>query len=288
MKLTHLLAISATWVSLATASYGSVLVSTGFDSGYTVGNIDTQSPTDTGMTGAYTVTNTSVASVNVVSSATTGYDLTYNVVGGGTISSGSNVATFKTDSGAAQTIFSRNLSTPITGQSVYLRYVIKPITASVSGSDDIGLTLAASGIYGLGEAAPSGGGSKAGIMMEWGNYATGGTALTSGAANLLVAELIWDGTRYSQAKFWLNPTAGSSGTADGTTAVNTSGPTSLTTFALKSANMTQYTEYAFDSVVLGTTWADVVAVPEPSTYAMLFAGVAMLLIGSRKRRSVNA
>lgn len=276
---TPLLALVAMAVIGAFSSIqGSVLVSTDFDSGYTVGNLDAQSPTNVGLTGNFTA-----SSLATVVSATGTYDLTYNVAGGGTISSGANVLKIASQpSGAATTLFTRSFATAITGQNVYFSYLLKNTDTNYNDNLDFGLTLTADGQNnrGLGVWAPNGGGGKAGYMFGWGTN-VGSTALPAGS-NLLVVELIWDGSKYATANFWLNPSTTSSDTPDATS--NAGSATSLSSINMWSANYTSGA-FAIDNITVGTQWSDVVAVPEPTTWVMMVSGLGMLVGCQRFRRS---
>jgi len=93
----------------------------------------------------------------------------------------------------------------------------------------------------------------------------------------------------TSANFWLNPTPGGvQGAADMTLA----GDGSVTAidnvgFKAQSDNISGVGQgaYLIDTLRVGTTWADVTPVPEPSAFFLAAAGVGLMLGMIRRRRS---
>ncbi len=265
-----------------------VLVNTDFDAGYTAGqSLNGQSGSgDVNFLGAFS----SLDNVQVVN-ASGANDLTYQVAGGGTISSGSHVAQFTSTSGDAVLTVARNLSTVVTGQTVFARIVMSAVVPSANSLTSLNFFLNAPGNAfelehgtGFGQFGTSAG---AGIGFGANNTATFGN-LTDTSVNLLVASFNWDGTKYSSVSFWLNPMSDSLG-APNATASTLSGVTSLSQIGLTVANLSATSgtaTYNFDSFLVGTAWDDVVAVPEPSTTALV--ATAGFFITVRLRRKANA
>jgi hypothetical protein len=80
---------------------------------------------------------------------------------------------------------------------------------------------------------------------------------------------------YTTANLWVNPVYTSSGTPNATLTQGGSGlTTSLSSFGFRSANLDTGDKVYYDTLRIGTTWADVVPVPEPATF---IAGALLVL-----------
>lgn len=272
-----------------------VLVSTGFDTGYTPGAFSAQSGSgDVGLSGTW-----SSGSETTVVAATGSNNLTYNVAGGGTISSGSNVIQFTdTTGGSVELPFSRNVTSAISGENVYMSLVISaPVLSSNSGTDlDFFANDSASGTYGkiqgtgVGQFGSANAGAGIGNAYSGNGLASSTTAVTS-TPTLLVAEFNWDSANsvYDSVSLWVDPNA-TQGLPDATaTTLPINGTTSIQHVGLAEANVGTGT-YDFDSLTIGTKWTDVVpqaAIPEPSTWALMVAGLAALFPALRRRFKMN-
>ncbi len=106
------------------------------------------------------------------------------------------------------------------------------------------------------------------------------TAITANATTFFVA-------RYNMvsgiAHFWLDPSL--SGTPTDASAFNGAGGTSFTAFAFDSVRLGKFGDGSgyLDEIRIGTTYADIAPIPEPSTVALLFGGLGALVLMRRRR-----
>ena len=108
-----------------------------------------------------------------------------------------------------------------------------------------------------------------------------GTALTIGTTYLIVEEIDLDA---KTANLWINPTPGA---AAPTATASLSGltATAIDDVGFKAQSGTG--AFMVDNLLIGTTWADVTpaAVPEPSSFLLAGAGIGMMVMMIRRRRS---
>jgi len=163
-------------------------------------------------------------------------------------------------SGANNT-FSLHLGTNAT-QAAVLNFGLRGNTAA--GSDEFMIRF--------GTGAPVAGASTGGQLVNETDFH-------------LVAELTWDGSAYSSAKMWLNPTPTDNVDTPG-------GDASLTGFSVANPISHLFWREAVldaddvlraDNLILGSTWGDVV-VPEPSALSLTVVGCLVLLARSRKKQ----
>ena len=266
--------------------HATVLVSSDFDTGYTADAVlsGQSGGGDVGLSGTYSASTASLG-VNVRNADFVGINTTYNVSGGGTISGGSHYVLLDNFTAVPAIGYTRNLASGIGGQTLYSRVVLVPKdgfntdTFILFGLDHSGPDNA-SAIVGI---SPDGSNAVASSALN-GTFApfAGGT-LANDAAYLLVARFNWDGSGYTSVDTWLNPTATDFNTPDATQAITGYAPT-FNSISLKVANVSNGKYFGMDSLAVGTAWSDVVAIPEPSTWAMLAfsAGAGLLL---RRRRA---
>lgn len=90
----------------------------------------------------------------------------------------------------------------------------------------------------------------------------------------------WDGT------LWLNPNSTSveGGGALGSVTASLGGTGTINYLGFKMQNGDAGDSFALDEIRIGTTWADV-AVPEPTTWALLAGSLTTLVIFRRRRRN---
>jgi hypothetical protein len=116
------------------------------------------------------------------------------------------------------------------------------------------------------------------------SYSTGGGEVIQGATNLLVARLYVSPIGTERVDFWFNPSsldeASNTASTINTTAI--SGFTrSFLMFGTFGLNQSGPDEYFMDEIKIGSTWSDVVAVPEPSSILLVFAtGFVACLVSS--------
>lgn len=269
--------------SLFTAN-ATLLVSSSFDTGYTAGSgINGQSgSSDLGLSGTYTYTPSGASgeTLNVVSGG-------LNYSSGTVISNGgANAIELNTTTGTATNVLKRSFTSSITGQDVFASIVVSIPHNGTTGAD-LWFSLNQTAMNSSNTAYFGINGGKYGAGLG-GLYAANSTAMTSvsPAVNdtvLLVAQYVWDAGsgKYTGVNFWLNPTSTTAGAADASLTGYTNGATAFNSFNVDVANLGT-SDYKIDSLLVGTTYADVV-VPEPSTYALaLIGGLAMLMLRSRR------
>jgi hypothetical protein len=244
--------------------HASVLVQSSFDAGFGTGALGAQpgiqgSANDIGFSGNYIYSPCAADSggggyFNIIP-ATGTFNLSYTVSGGGSIPSGVNAVDLKTSCISAGTSASRPLGTSITGQDVYASIVVKPIAAGGSSSTDLIFTLgagsASSPFFGIMNQKAAAG--LYGVYSS--STASSTTSVTSSIPYLLVAQFVWNAStsKYDTVKLWLNPTASSAGTPNATVTDTAHAFASFNAVGLFTTNMTTNSEYAFDSLVIGTT-----------------------------------
>jgi len=106
------------------------------------------------------------------------------------------------------------------------------------------------------------------------------SALSTTNPNLIVFRMVFNGASDDTMSVWLNPTA-----ATDTASIST---TTQANFVLNNPEWRSVNangNLVFDEIRFGTTFADVVPIPEPSTYVMLLGGIGVLLILRRCRRA---
>jgi hypothetical protein len=251
----------------------------------TSGSIVGQGPTVTGFTGnwfdAFQGVRDSVSTTPISYSGTTGYDTTpesgalVNITQDGRAGralDSSVVSAFTASSGTIYMSFLMQLPTVGGYQAVELGNGSDPgrfLQVGASGFGDFqnsthfGITLNASG----------GGGT------------TGSFGATDTAAHLFVLQFnLTSGTDTLNA--WEDPTSVTGGVVTGGTEVSLSGFTVVNTpsdFLVGTfGGGSQGTEVS--DIRFGLTLADITAVPEPSTWAMLSCGIVVLVVGKRHAR----
>lgn len=113
---------------------------------------------------------------------------------------------------------------------------------------------------------------------------TSNGTLTAGSVNFIVVQFISSGTQWTGANVWTNPNSATQGASTYTV----SGATSATTWlALSSlgANLDAGDSANFDRYLIGSSWTDVVPVPEPSTWLLLALSGTFFMV--MRRRKMN-
>ena len=86
----------------------------------------------------------------------------------------------------------------------------------------------------------------------------------------------------STASLWLNPTSLGGAAPTATESITGAGVvTSIANVGFKAQSTTG--DFLIDNLRIGTTWADVTPVPEPSTFALMGLGVLGLISSARRR-----
>ncbi len=290
-----LLALSAV-IALMPSARANVLASYDFNSGYTDTNVIGQGGSGTdnvGLTGTFNNSFGAPSAVTETVTAATGLNnLTYNVSGGGTISS-SNVLQVNSPAGysAVADLYDIGLSSNITAKTIYMSVLVNPV-AETSTNTDLLFYLTPSSVATGATGSESFGviNGQAGVAYYNNTALFGGGALPTDTATLIVASFNWSSTAnsYTSMSLWENPTATSQGTPLLTEALTGTNNQSFDAIGLASANLAPNSIIDVGSLTIGTTFGDVVpalAAPEPSTWALFALGGLIFLMGrSRFRR----
>jgi len=113
----------------------------------------------------------------------------------------------------------------------------------------------------------------------------GGT-INSGT-NMLVGQLVWDGSEFSTLNVWANPLHADEASPDATLDISGLDINSLSEVVIRGGANHGGPRPIVDELVIATAWNDVViaAIPEPSTYALLGGLAALGLVILRRRRA---
>jgi hypothetical protein len=280
------------------SSQASILASSDFDSGYTDGALAGQpvgTSDNVGLVGTYTYTpdaNDTNGFLNVSSGG-----ITYSN-GSVYIPGGSNSVDLQVSTSDFEDLSTISFANAISGQNVYERVVLDAVNPA---ANQYFLAFALNGDNLFNDPPLVGVDANAGASGEVGaqvGTAEAGSSVTSAdftGTNLLVAEFVWDANTqtYNTVNFFLNPSSGVQGTPTSTASITdgSSGPSSLSSFSLDVGNMNASTtapvDYDFDSLAVGTTYADVVTTPEPSSLALILAASISLLAVTALRKRLN-
>jgi hypothetical protein len=221
------------------------------------------------------------------------------VVGGTSLAAQSVVTTVN----SGQVTQSRQLASFLSGSDVYVSFLLQYSGTSLFDGNDtfsFHLSSAASSTAGLNFGARSVNGAPTFMVRSGtgGPVAGGSVSLTPpafpvGQTFLAVAELKWDGvgSAYNTINAWLNPAYGDSGTPPVTQTLASGGVAAIGYAFFRNfdsnnggTDLTANDFWTVDNLVIGTTWADVVPVPEPTSMALLGLGTFALVV-TRRRKS---
>lgn len=246
-----------------------------------------------GFTGAWAANSTTFPT-NVVDPPT---DLVFNVTGGGTINGGNRAVQFAaTGANVVDDAARRVLSTTQTGD-VWVSWLIRGTQMNTAAASGTGHFI--SFFFQDGTGAPGVNTAQFGLNINAGGGGTdffsriGGTNSFAGnvandATFLVVGHFFKSaGGNYDRLELWVNPefddelaplvvTSGGSGIAQ---------VTDIGFRAARTGNSP--TAIWVDELRIGTTWADVVPVPEPATAGGLGLAVAGLVVAMRRRAKAN-
>jgi len=267
-------------------SNAALLAYDGFD--YTAGNVNGQN----GGTGWDTAWVATTSPVNA--SVVTGTTLAYS---GGSISiSGSGTAL--SIKGGGDGALNRSYVGTSTGGEIYFSMLFQ----STSGSGDEFFNFFLSedpdrhNSGGFGDLITTTGDARFGARINDGTTDTSvasSVSYTTGTTYLLVGRLSTDGTTgaspsiIDQAELWINPTSLTPGSANATVNASTGlALGDLVYFSSRMVNFASPDEILIDELRIGTDFASVVTVPEPSAACLLLLGGALQL--ALRRRSTRS
>ncbi len=176
------------------------------------------------------------------------------------------------------TRYGRTLATPAgaDGSTLWVSVLFDPITVTGGGFGGLVISGSADGVV-LGDA----GGSNTNYVAEklfGGGFANSGVAITPGDETFLVARIDFnsDPGGLDTVSLFVNPGTTQPGASTSTVDLNFG---TLDQIGLISGDGTTFN---LDEIRLGSSYADVAAIPEPASVALLGAGLA-LVVGRRRR-----
>jgi hypothetical protein len=269
--------------SLASEARAVIIAQDSFES-YAAGSQLNGQTGGSGFSGAYVVPSALQSNVTVVNQS-------LNYAGGDVVVNGGSRAVRVTGAADSSPLISRSFAAQ-TGSPVYFSFLYNTNTTAEAFLQ-FGLANGAAGepqaSVGLQGIAGSGGGAE-GFFARVPNAGTTTFATSGINANqtYFVVGRISQGSgssTYNVVDLFVNPTSlnESTPTLSATAAANT-GVSTFDNFMLRTARTDVGSLYNFDQLTIGTTFADVVPIPEPTTAAAAAAGVGLLLI--RRRRTV--
>ena len=259
----------------------------GEDFSYAVGELNGQSG-GLGFSGAWT------ASVGVTEVVDPGASLSYAVPGGALIDGGNRALLIEGTSNGDNILF-RGLSSAVAADEIYVGFLFQVRAGSLGDNDfavfwhDNAATGPHTAVPNIGLKANEGGGGTDDLMARINlagpsaystNIAIGQTYYVVGRLSKSVPGA---GNAYDRFALWVDPAAVDP-TADATSAF-TGSLASFAMLGMRSANLDADDDLYFDGLRYGTTWNDVVPVPEPGTGALLAIGTAALAVWRRTRRA---
>jgi len=206
-------------------------------------------------------------------------------------------------SGSASSTSNQISPSAITDGTVYYSFILSPtalptaneyltsltLNTLPSGSSDPLVVYVGAGNTGNYKIGVRHGGSGAVYTNSVGANVGNGLATLNSTNFIVVAYTFNPGANNDSVSLWFDPTPGGSMPAPDEIVVGNSGTVDaagLQTVGFKAQSSTAAGNWIFDTLRIGDTWADVTpAVPEPSTWALVASGLALMFGMIRRRRS---
>jgi len=121
--------------------------------------------------------------------------------------------------------------------------------------------------------------------LSGGTSVNSSTSVAQATTYLLVGKISKvSSTNYNRMELFINPTTT---TETGVVATQnaSAGISSISFFTVRVSNIEATDQYQFDELRIGTTWADVVPIPEPASWTALAGGLGLLAGLFRRRRA---
>jgi hypothetical protein len=216
----------------------------------------------------------------------------YNVADGGTIVGGNGALRVGGTNPNSTALISRSLETAYSGDAIYVRYLLTVTGGTIDQADRIAVWFNSNTALYFGSLPLNVGGDF--VVRPSGSTSAqvlGGGDLNANQTYLLVARFSKTNSGaanpYDRADLWINPAFGDMDNptlstpqqvADTVLLIN-----SITSVGIETVNMEVDDVYIIDALKAGTTWEDVVPVPEPATGALIGAGLMLGMSGRRLR-----
>ena len=287
--------VSLGLLATSPSAFASLLASETFE-GYLTGPLSGQNG-GTGWTGGWSAPG-AVVRADVVD--TTANPMTFTPGGAlGTVN-GATRALEVALSGTPSSQFAgvRALTTPIS-ETFYVGYLVRyQAGAAWSGANNtftlhLGTNATQSATFNFGLRGDAGApGNKNEFVLRYGTGtpvtgASTGGQLANGTDYFLVARMNYAGGLFTSANMWLNPSAiddVATPSGDASLTFTTSFANPISHIFFREAVLEADDVLRADELRIGTTWGDVVPVPEPGSVTLLSLGAAALLIFRRGHR----
>ncbi len=280
-----LLALVAT-LAAAGSGQAAIIVYDSFQ-GYTTGNLIGQTTTATGLTGAWL---DPAPNANVAYTVSNASAMSYNAGAGNiTVSGGTQYGLVTAGPAAGPLLSAANLAlgsglTVGTGAK-YISFLMR-FSGTLDASDQFTFHMANtnSTTSTLRSGVRESTGDQAFVANDSSSTVIATPLVTANTTYFSVVKLESSGINWTQATMWLNPTSTTveGGGAEGSAVRALSGSLAMNYLGFKFQNADIGDSFALDEIRIGASWSDV-AVPEPTTWALLAGSLTTIMVFRRRR-----